>query len=183
MRAASFPTAAFAAISDDPVTEESARKLQAALALHDVTGGGGMSATVMTAEGTWRGTTGKADGVRDLQVDGQFSVASITKSVVAAQVMQMVEAGELGLDDLVAEHLPGISSSTPIRRLSANCSATAVSSPTTTTCCRAVSRPTLSGSGPRPRYWSCCRPCGVLRGVLRVAPSPTQRPTTCCSDW
>lgn len=106
-RLRSFPVAAFAAISEDPVTEELAAKFQAALALHDVTGGGGMSATVMTAEGTWSGTTGKADGVRDLQVDDQFAIASITKSVVAAQVMLMVEAGELGLDDLVADHLPG----------------------------------------------------------------------------
>jgi D-alanyl-D-alanine carboxypeptidase len=105
-QAAAFPTATFAAISEDPVTEEAAAKFQAALALHDVSDGGGMSATVMTAEGTWSGTTGKADGVRDLQVDDQFTIASITKSVVAAQVMLMVEAGELGLDDLVADHLP-----------------------------------------------------------------------------
>jgi len=104
--AAPFPIATFAAISEDPVTEESAAKLQAALALHDVSGGGGMSATVMTADGTWNGTTGKADGVRDLQVDDQFAIASITKSVVAAQVMLMVEAGELALDDLAADHLP-----------------------------------------------------------------------------
>jgi D-alanyl-D-alanine carboxypeptidase len=88
------------------VTEELAAKFQAALALHDVSDGGGMSATVRTAEGTWSGTTGKADGVRDLQVDDQFSIASVTKSVVAAQVMLMVEAGELGLDDPVADHLP-----------------------------------------------------------------------------
>jgi D-alanyl-D-alanine carboxypeptidase len=106
-QAALFPVAAFAAISEDPVTEEVATKFQAALALHDVTGGGGMSATVMTAEGTWSGTTGKADGVRDLRVDDQFAIASITKSVVAAQVMLMVEAGELALDDLVTDHLPG----------------------------------------------------------------------------
>jgi D-alanyl-D-alanine carboxypeptidase len=103
---ADFPTAAFAAISEDPVTEDLAAELQAALARHDVADGGGMSATVMTAEGTWSGTTGKADGVRDLQVDDQFAIASITKSVVAAQVMLMVEAGELGLDDPVADHLP-----------------------------------------------------------------------------
>ena len=50
--AAAFPVTAFAAISEDPVTDEVAAKFQAALALHDVTGGGGMSATVMTAEGT-----------------------------------------------------------------------------------------------------------------------------------
>ncbi|HVM11288.1 MAG TPA: serine hydrolase domain-containing protein [Actinomycetota bacterium] len=68
--------------------------------------GGGMSATVMTAEGTWSGTVGTADGARDLQVDDQFAIASITKSVVAAQVMSMAEAGELGLEDPVADHLP-----------------------------------------------------------------------------
>ncbi len=106
-QAAGFPIATFATISEDPVTEESAARLQTALAVHDVADGGGMSATVMTAEGTWSGTTGTADGVRDLQVDDQFAIASITKSVVAAQVMLMVEAGELGLDDLVADHLPG----------------------------------------------------------------------------
>ncbi len=104
---AAFPTEAFAAITEDPVPDDLAAKFQAALALHDVTGGGGMSATVMTAEGTWSGTTGKADGVRDLRVDDQFAIASITKSVVAAQIMLMVEADELALDDLVADHLPG----------------------------------------------------------------------------
>jgi D-alanyl-D-alanine carboxypeptidase len=39
-------------------------------------------------------------------VDDQFAIASITKSVVAAQVMLMVEAGELALDDPVTDHLP-----------------------------------------------------------------------------
>jgi D-alanyl-D-alanine carboxypeptidase len=88
------------------VSKELAASLQNALATHDVTGEGGMSATVMTPEGTWSGTTGTADGVRDIQVDDQFAIASITKSVIAAQVMSMVEAGELGLDDPVADHLP-----------------------------------------------------------------------------
>ena len=60
--------------------------------------GAGMSATVMTANGTWSGATGSADGVRDVRVDSQFGIASITKSVIATQVMQMVEAGELSLD-------------------------------------------------------------------------------------
>ena len=106
-QAAAFPLGTFAAITEDPVSAEQAAQFQAALALNDITGGGGMSATVMTAEGTWSGTTGTADGVRDLQVDDQFAIASITKSVVAAQVMLMVEAGELDLDDPVADHLPG----------------------------------------------------------------------------
>ena len=38
--------------------------------------------------------------------DDQMSIASITKTLVAAQVMQLVEAGELGLDDLAADRLP-----------------------------------------------------------------------------
>jgi len=101
-----FPTEAFAAIREDPVSQALATKFQAAMARHDVTGGGGMSATVMTPNGTWSGTTGRADDVRDLQVDDQFAIASIAKSVVAAQVMLMVEAGELGLNDPVADHLP-----------------------------------------------------------------------------
>jgi D-alanyl-D-alanine carboxypeptidase len=103
---AAFPTSTFSEITEVPVPEEMAARLRAALAQHDVSGGGGMSATVMTARGTWSGTTGTADGARDLQVEDQFSIASITKSVVAAQVMLMVEAGELALDDPVADHLP-----------------------------------------------------------------------------
>jgi D-alanyl-D-alanine carboxypeptidase len=103
-RAAAFPPAAFADISEDPVSEEAAAEYQAILI--DMAGGGGMAATVMSADGTWSGAAGKADGVRDLRVDDQFAIASVTKSVVAAQVMQMVEAGELALDDLAADHLP-----------------------------------------------------------------------------
>lgn len=102
--AAAFPTAAFAGISEQPVSEEKASQLQAILS--DMAGGAGMAATVMSADGTWSGATGKADGVRDLRVDDQFAIASVTKSVVAAQVMQMVEAGELALDDPAADHLP-----------------------------------------------------------------------------
>ena len=97
-------TAAFADIRDDPVSEEVAAEFQAAL--NDMADGGGMAATVMSANGTWSGAAGKADGVRDVTVNDQFAIASVTKSIVAAQVMQMVEAGELDLDDSVADHLP-----------------------------------------------------------------------------
>jgi D-alanyl-D-alanine carboxypeptidase len=103
-RAAPFPIAVFADISEEPVSEEVAAELQAIL--NDMAGGGGMAATVMSPDGTWSGAVGKADGVRALQVDDQFHIASITKSVIAAQVMQMVEAGELALDDPAADHLP-----------------------------------------------------------------------------
>ena len=103
-RAEAFPTAAFADISEDPVSDQVAAEFQAAL--KEMAGGAGMAATVMSPDGTWSGATGKADGVRDVRVDDQFAIASITKSVVAAQVMQMVEAGELQLDDPATDHLP-----------------------------------------------------------------------------
>ena len=102
--AAAFPIAAFADISEEPVSEEAAAEFKAAL--RDIADGAGMSATVMSADGTWSGAVGKADGVRDVRVDDQFGIASVTKSLIAAQVMQMVEAGELALDDLAVDHLP-----------------------------------------------------------------------------
>ena len=52
----------------------------------------------MTPDGTWSGAAGKADGVHDMQPDSQFGIASGTKPIIAAQVMQLVEAGEVSLD-------------------------------------------------------------------------------------
>jgi len=101
---ASFPIEAFADISDGPVSEDLATQFQTAL--DDMASGGGMAATVMMASGTWSGATGMADGVRAVTINDQFAINSITKSVVAAQVMQLVEAGELTLDDPAASHLP-----------------------------------------------------------------------------
>lgn len=105
-----FPIATFAAVSEEPVSDDLVAGFQAALedfaGSADFAEGGGLTATVMTADGTWSGTVGTADGIRDLQVDDQFAIASITKSVIAAQVMLMVEAGEIELGDAVADHLP-----------------------------------------------------------------------------
>ena len=102
--ASAFPTEAFAAISEDPVPAELAAELQSTLSR--LAGDAGVSATILSPDGTWSGATGKAAGDRDVTVDTQFSIASITKAVAAAQVMQLVEAGKLGLDDPVADHLP-----------------------------------------------------------------------------
>jgi CubicO group peptidase (beta-lactamase class C family) len=104
--APAFPTEAFADISEEPVPEKETAGFQAILTDMAAFNGAGMSATVMTANGTWSGATGSADGVRDVQVDSQFGIASITKSVIAAQVMQMVEAGELSLDAPASDYLP-----------------------------------------------------------------------------
>src|SRR5262245_39386724 len=102
--AAAFPIEAFADVSYDAVSDETAAAFQAAL--NDMAGRGGMAATVMSPDGTWSGAAGKADGVRDVRVHDQFGIASVTKSVVSAQVMQLVEAGELELTDPAADYLP-----------------------------------------------------------------------------
>lgn len=76
-KAEAFPVSAFADIVDNPVSEGLATELQSALSkMGDQDGGIGISATVLSAEGTWSGTVGKADGNRDLRVDDQFAIAS-----------------------------------------------------------------------------------------------------------
>jgi D-alanyl-D-alanine carboxypeptidase len=67
---------------------------------------GGITATVMTPEGTWSGAAGKADGADDLQIDSQFGIGSNTKPIIAAQVMQLVEAGDISLDAPATDYLP-----------------------------------------------------------------------------
>lgn len=99
-----FPTALFAGLGDEPVSDELAAELQEVL--DTSANGSGITATLITPQGTWSGATGFAAGDRPMTPDDQMSIASITKTLVAAQVMQLVEAGALGLDDRVADRLP-----------------------------------------------------------------------------
>ncbi|MEO7397134.1 MAG: serine hydrolase domain-containing protein [Ilumatobacteraceae bacterium] len=99
-----FPTAVFAGLVDDPVSDELAAELQEVL--DSAANGDGLTATLITPDGTWSGATGFAAGDRAMSPDDQMSIASITKTIVAAQVMKLVEAGELALDDLAADRLP-----------------------------------------------------------------------------
>lgn len=177
--AAAFATSVFARIGEKPASDEVAAELQAVL--NDLADGAGISATVMWADGTWSGATGKADGERDVTVDDQFAVASVTKSVVAAQVMQMVEAGELGLDDPAADHLPsdldfGTNGAT-IRQLLA---IAAVYQAMTLRCLtpsrRRARHRTRRGSGRPKRCWDWSSPTAILL----ANPSSTRTPTTCC---
>jgi D-alanyl-D-alanine carboxypeptidase len=91
-------------LGEEPVSDGLATELQEVL---DASADGdGLTATLITPEGTWSGATGFAAGDRAMVPDDQMSIASITKTLVAAQVMQLVEAGELALDDLAADRLP-----------------------------------------------------------------------------
>jgi D-alanyl-D-alanine carboxypeptidase len=100
----SLPTADFAGLRDDPVPADVAAKFHEVLA--EMAAGGGIAATVMTADGTWSGAAGTSDGVHDMKPDSQFGIASGTKPIIAAQVMQLVEAGEVDLDRPATDYLP-----------------------------------------------------------------------------
>lgn len=67
----------------------------------------GVTATVLAADGeAWSGAAGTADGVNPMQVRSQFAICSITKTVIAAEIMWLSEQGMLRLSDPVSEHLP-----------------------------------------------------------------------------
>jgi D-alanyl-D-alanine carboxypeptidase len=100
-----FPTGAFAALPDDPVPEDAAAQFQEILT-NMAAGGGGVAATLWTPEGTWSGAAGTADGVNELQIDSQFGIGSNTKPIIAAQILQLVEAREISLDRPATEYLP-----------------------------------------------------------------------------
>ena len=102
--AETFPTEVFAGLGDEPVSDALAAKLQEVL--ETSANGDGLTAAVISPAGTWSGATGFAAGHRPMVPNDQMSIAHITQTVVAAQVMQLVEAGELSLDDLAADRLP-----------------------------------------------------------------------------
>ena len=67
----------------------------------------GISATVMVGrQGTWSGVAGEADVGVPLTLDSQFGIASMTKTVIAAEIFKLIEEGQLSLADRVADHLP-----------------------------------------------------------------------------
>ena len=63
----------------------------------------GVTATVLVAGGgAWSGAAGTADGVHPVKVRSEFSIASITKTVIAAEIMRLSEQGKLRLSDPVS---------------------------------------------------------------------------------
>ena len=73
-------------------------------------GAPGATAFVASRSGVWRGATGDAvlKPLRPMRFDHRIRVASITKSFVAAVVLQLVNEGRLSLDDTVDQRLPGL---------------------------------------------------------------------------
>ena len=89
------------------LSESTARALQAVLDAAVKQGGlPGVTATVLVADGgAWSGAAGTADGVHPVGARSQFAIASITKTVIAAEIMRLSERGRLRLSDPVSEHL------------------------------------------------------------------------------
>jgi len=107
-----FPVAAlgeFPEAPEDALPEAVADSLQSLLdeSVSNRTIGGGVAAGVILAgSGSWSGASGvDVDGER-LTPESQLIVASIGKTVTAAQVLRLVDEGVLDLLDTITDHLP-----------------------------------------------------------------------------
>jgi D-alanyl-D-alanine carboxypeptidase len=80
----------------------------AAQAFVDV-GFAGIQLRVRDERGEWAGSAGVRElgGTATPPVTGRFRIGSNTKTFVATVVLQLVAEGRIGLDDSVADHLPG----------------------------------------------------------------------------
>ncbi|AJT69630.1 hypothetical protein T261_8033 [Streptomyces lydicus] len=68
----------------------------------------GLFAEVRDGDQVWRGAAGVADVVtgRPVTADMRHRVGSITKTLTAAAVLQLVEGGQIGLDTPIGRYLP-----------------------------------------------------------------------------
>jgi D-alanyl-D-alanine carboxypeptidase len=102
-----FTLGHFPAAPTGSLPDTTTRALQAALDAAIDQGLPGITATVLVAgRGVWSGAAGTADGVNPVVVRSQFAIASLTKTVIAAEIMWLAEQGKLRLSDPVADHLP-----------------------------------------------------------------------------
>jgi D-alanyl-D-alanine carboxypeptidase len=106
-----FPIAAlrdFPQFPEGPLPEPVGGLLQAVLdgALEDGAVGGVTAAVIVAGSGSWSGAAGVDLGQNSLIPDAQLPIASVGKTIIAAQVLRLAEQGKLGLDDHAADHLP-----------------------------------------------------------------------------
>jgi D-alanyl-D-alanine carboxypeptidase len=67
---------------------------------------GGTAAVVVAGSGSWSGAAGVDRQGDALAADSSLLTASVGKTITAAQVMRLVEQGQLGLEDRAADHFP-----------------------------------------------------------------------------
>lgn len=97
-------------------------ELQRALdATRAVKNGIGASVSIVFADGqTWNGVSGVSHDNVPITQDMVFNIASVTKTFVAATVLQLMEEGELALEDSLYQYIhsyPNIDSTITIRQL------------------------------------------------------------------
>lgn len=97
----------------DPARE--VRRYQAALeeARSRVDAPGVTFAVVRDGELVWEGSTGTTRDGRNMATDERLVIGSVTKTFVAAVVLQLVADGTLELDGSVRQYLPGLISISP----------------------------------------------------------------------
>ena len=97
--------------ADVPRSAGTASQFAAAISAARQAGGayGITFAAVRDGDLLWAGASGRARaGAAALAADDPLVIGSVTKTFVAAAVLQLVEEGRLQLDDPVRDHLPGI---------------------------------------------------------------------------
>ncbi|MFC5288996.1 serine hydrolase domain-containing protein [Actinokineospora guangxiensis] len=84
--------------------------VQAGLDLMARDGAQGVQVRVVDGKRTLllRGGTAKAGSARPVPLDGRFRIGSVTKTIVATVVLQLVGEGRVGLDEPVSRYLPGL---------------------------------------------------------------------------
>jgi D-alanyl-D-alanine carboxypeptidase len=103
----SYTLGHFPAVPTRRLPSATIAKLQATLDAAVEHGLPSMTATVLAAgRGTWSGVAGTADGAHPVVARSQYGIGSVSKTVIAAEIMWLSERGKLGLDDPVSEHLP-----------------------------------------------------------------------------
>ena len=65
----------------------------------------GVTAAVVTADGTWAGAAGRDGAGERLRPNSAMSAGSVTKTFVAAEVVRLAGEGLVDLDDPVEDHL------------------------------------------------------------------------------
>ena len=103
----SYALGEFPPFPDGPLPGSTAEALQAALdaTIEEGTFTGVTAAVIVADHGSWAGAAGAAD-VIPLTPDSRSPTHSSGKTIVAAQVLRLVEDGMLGLDDQASDHLP-----------------------------------------------------------------------------
>lgn len=103
-----IPLGDFPAFPDQPFSMPVSTSLQAVLdgAVQGGTVNGVTAAVIVGDQGHWSGAAGLDPQQDRLTADSHVVIASIGKTVTAAQVLRLVEDGAIGLDDPVADLLP-----------------------------------------------------------------------------